>query len=92
VEDVTLLESTRGSQVTGTKYRENILEDKERQQSFKKAKEKQLGRYHRNAGVKIGDANPCERCVHTRQDCLVHNSRQVRLFFIFFPLLIMILL
>ena len=75
VEDATLLESTGGSQIVGTKCRENTSGDKERQQPFKKAKRKQPGRYHRNTGVKMEGANPCERYIHTRQDCLVHNSR-----------------
>ena len=30
--------------------------------------------------VKIGGANSYERCVYTRQDCLVHNSRWVTKF------------
>ena len=63
------------SQITGTKYKEINLEDKEGQQSSKKNKEKQLVRYYGDARVKMGDVNSCERCVCARQDCLVHNSR-----------------
>ena len=45
--------------------------DKEEQQPSKKAR----GKYYEGAAVKIGGANPCERCVSARQDCLVHPSR-----------------
>jgi len=75
VEDATFLESTGDSQVTGTKHKEVNSEDKEEQWPSKKAKGKKLEKYHGDAKVKIGGANPCERCVCARQDCLVYNSR-----------------
>jgi len=40
-----------------------------------KAKEKQLEKYYRDTRVKMENVNLCERYVHTKQDCLVHNSR-----------------
>ena len=37
-----------------------------------------MGSKHKEvAVVKMGGSNPCERCVCTRQDCLVHPSRWV---------------
>jgi len=65
----------KGSQVTGSKRKEVTAGDEEVQQSSKKAREKQSGKYYGGATVKMGDANPCERCVSARQDCLVHPSR-----------------
>ena len=35
----------------------------------------QPGKYYGGAVVKMGGSNPCERCVCTGQDCLVHPSR-----------------
>ena len=71
VEDATLLEGAERSQVVGSKCKEVVSGDKERHQLPKKAKEK----YYRDDTVKMGDANPCERYVCARQDCLVHYSR-----------------
>ena len=73
--DTTLLESTEGSHVTGSKCKEITSRDKKGQWPSKKAKGKQLGKYYGNTTVKIGDANSCERCISTRQDCLVYYSR-----------------
>ena len=70
-EEVTLLEGAEGSQVAGSKYKEVTTGDEERQQPSKKTR----GKYHRGATVKMGGSNPCERCVCTGQDCLVHLSR-----------------
>ena len=70
-EDTTLLESTEKSQVARSKHKEVTFRNEERQQPFKKARKK----YCRDAIVKIGSVNPCKRCIHTRQDCLVYNSR-----------------
>ena len=70
-EDNTLLKGTEGSQVTWSKHKKVFSRDKEGHQPSKKAKEK----YCSDNIVKMGDANPCERCVHARQDCLVHYSR-----------------
>ena len=70
-EEVTLLEGAEGSQVMGSKHKKIAAGDKEGQQPSKKAR----GKYHRDATVKMGGSNPCERCVCTRQDCLVHLSR-----------------
>jgi len=47
----------------GSKHKEIAAGDEEGQWPFKKAKRKQLGKYRRGAAVKIGSANPCERCV-----------------------------
>jgi len=65
----------KGSQVTGSKHKEVAAGDEEVQQPSKKAREKQSGKYCGDAIVKMGSANPCERCVSARQDCLVHPSR-----------------
>ena len=73
--DVALLEGAEGSQITGSKCKEINFRDKEKQQPPKKAKGKQPEKYHRDIRIKIGSTNPCERCVSTRQDCLVHYSR-----------------
>jgi len=70
-----LEEEAEGSQVAGSKRKEVATGDEEVQWPSKKARGKQLGKYHRGAAVKMGDANPCERCVSARQDCLVHHSR-----------------
>jgi len=74
-EEITLLEGAKGSQIVGSKYKEVITRDKERQWPSKKARGKQLGKYHGNATVKIGGTNSYKRCVSTGQDCLVHHSR-----------------
>jgi len=70
-EDATLLEGTKESQVIGSKHKEVASRDEKRHQSSKKAKEK----YCEDDIVKIEGANPCERYVHARQDCLVYYSR-----------------
>ena len=59
----------------GSKRKEVAVGNEEEQQPSKKARGKQLGKYHRGATVKMGGSNPCERCVCARQDCLVHPSR-----------------
>jgi len=74
-EEAILLERAEGSQVIESKCKEVATGDEEGQQSSKKARGKQLGKYHEGASVKIKSANPCERCVCARQDCLVHPSR-----------------
>jgi len=74
-EEAALLERAEGSQVVGSKHKEVAAGDEEEQWPSKKARGKQLGKYHRGAAVKIGGFNPCERCVCTGQDCLVHPSR-----------------
>lgn len=51
-----------------------FLASKTRLQLLKKAKEKQTKRYHRDDVVRMGGENPCERCVYTRQEYLVHNK------------------
>ena len=65
-EEATLLEGAEGSQVMGYKCKK---------QFSKKARGKQLGKYHRGTAVKMGSANLCERCVYARQDCLIHFLR-----------------
>jgi len=74
-ENTTFLESAEGSQIIKSKHKEVPLENDRDCQPSKKAKEKQLTKYHRNNRIKIGGANPCERCVCAGQNCLVHNSR-----------------
>jgi len=74
-EEATLLEGAEGFQVTGSKHKDIAAKDEEEQQPSKKAREKQPGKYHEGAAVKMGGANPCERCVSTGQDCLVHSLR-----------------
>jgi len=74
-EEATLLEGAEGSQVVGSKCKEVTAEDEEEQRPSKKAREKQPGKYCGGAAVKMGGAIPCERCVCTGQDCLVHPSR-----------------
>jgi len=66
-----LLEEAEGSQVTGSKYKEVTTRDKEGQWPSKKTR----GKYCRGAIVKMEGTNPCERCVSTGQNCLVHFSR-----------------
>ena len=74
-EEAALLEGAKGSQVAGSKCKEVATGDEEEQQPSKKARGKQPGKYRGGAAVKIGGATPCERCVCTGQDCLVHPSR-----------------
>ena len=76
--NITLLADTETFQVIGSKQKEitNISSKDEMEQwSPKKTKGKQLGKYCRNTTVKMGSVNPCEKCIHTRQNCLVYNSR-----------------
>ncbi len=75
VEDATLLEGTERSQIIESKHKEVPLEDDRDYWPFKKAKGKQPARYCRDNRVKIGSANPYERCVHAGQNCLVYSSR-----------------
>ena len=73
--EVVLLEGAEEFQIVGSKYKEIATRDKEGQWPSKKAKGRQLGKYCRGATVKMGGANPCERYVSIRQNCLVHSSR-----------------
>ena len=50
----------------GSKCKEVVTRDEEGQQPAKKTKGKQPGKYCGSAAVKMGDANPCERCVSSR--------------------------
>jgi len=70
-----LEEEAEESQVMGSKHKKITTGDKKGQWSSKKTREKQPGKYCRGATVKMGGTIPCERCVSTRQDCLVHPSR-----------------
>jgi len=74
-EEATLLERAEGFQVAGSKCKEVAAGDKEVQWPSKKARGKQPGKYCGGAAMKMEGANPCERCVSARQDCLVHPSR-----------------
>ena len=74
-EETILLEGAEESQITGSKHKKVVVRDKEEQQLFKKAREKQLEKYCKDTTVKMGGANSCERCVNARQNCLVHPSR-----------------
>jgi len=51
------------------------IAQKARREVEEKAWGKQPGKYCGGAAVKIGSVNPCERCVSTGQDCLVHSFR-----------------
>ena len=84
VEDIILLGDMEGSQVARTKHKKITSKDKEEQWPSKKNKRKQPAKYYGDAGVKIGCINLCGRCVYARQDCLVHNSKWVKNFFLFF--------
>jgi len=74
-EEAALLEEAEGFQVAGSKRKEVAAGDEEVQRPSKKARGKQLEKYHGGAAVKMGGANPCKRCVSAGQDCLVHSSR-----------------
>jgi len=74
-EEAGLLEGAEGSQAVGSKRKEVATGDEEEQRPSKKARGKQLEKYHGGAAVKMGGATPCERCVCAGQDCLVHPSR-----------------
>jgi len=74
-EEAALLEGAEGSQITESKCKKITSKNKERQWPFKKARGKQQGKYHGGAAVKIGGANLCERCMSTRQDCLIYHLR-----------------
>ena len=74
-EEAALLEGAEGSQAVGSKRKEVAAGDEEEQRPSKKARGKQLGKYRGGAAVKMGGSNPCERCLCTGQDCLVHPSR-----------------
>jgi len=73
--EAAILEGAEGFQVVGSKHKEVATRDKEGQWPSKKAKGKQQGKYCEDATVKMGNANPCERYVSARQNCLVHLSR-----------------
>jgi len=73
--NTTLLESAEEFQVVRSKCKEVSLEEDMDCWLSKKAKGKQLARYHGDLRVKMGNANFCERYVCAGQDCLVHNSR-----------------
>ena len=62
-EETALLERAEGFQVVGSKHKEVIIGDEEEQQPSKKARGKQLEKYHRGATVKMEGANPCEKCM-----------------------------
>jgi len=74
-EEAALLEGAEGSQVAGSKQKEVAARDEEVQWPSKKARGKQPGKYRGGVAMKMGGANPCERCVSTGQDCLVYPSR-----------------
>ena len=74
-EEATLLESTEGFQVAGSKHKEVISGDKKEQKLSKKIEGRQQGKYHSGTTVKMGGANPCKRCVSTKQNCLLYHSR-----------------
>ena len=74
-EEAALLDRAEGSQIAESKCKKVAAEDEEEQWLSKKARGKQLGKYHRGVAVKMGGSNLCKRCVCTRQSCLVHPSR-----------------
>jgi len=58
VKNAILLEDTEGFQIMRSKHKKTTSGDEERQWSFKKAKEKQPGKYHRDAGIKMVMSTP----------------------------------
>ena len=72
------------------KHKKATIEDKKEQWSSKKAKERKPEKYHGDARIKIEGDNLYKRCVHVGQDCLVHNSRWINKFLLYFFSLIMI--
>jgi len=56
----------------GSKHKKVATRDEEVQWPSKKAKGKQPVKYCKDATVKMGSTNLCERYVSARQDCLVH--------------------
>jgi len=62
-EEATILKEAEGFQVTGSKHKEVTTRDEEEQQLSKKARGKQLGKYCGDTIVKMGGANPYERCM-----------------------------
>jgi len=74
-EEAVLLEGAEGSQVIGSKHKEVTSGNEEGQSPSKKAKERQQGKYHKGAAVKMGGTNPCEKYISAGQDCLVYHSR-----------------
>jgi len=74
-EEAALLKGAEGFQIVESKHKEVTVRDEEEQWPSKKARGKQPGKYCGGTAVKMGGANPCKRCVSTRQDCLVYPSR-----------------
>ena len=89
--EAALLEGAEGFQVVEFKWKEITARDEEVQWPSKKARRKQLEKYHGDAVVKMGSANPCERCVCAGQDCLVHPSRWVIIYYTYYYFLIIFL-
>jgi len=58
------LEGAKGFQIVESKCKEVIPGDDRKYWPFKKTKGKQLARYYRNVGVKMGDANSYKMYVH----------------------------
>ena len=86
-EEAALLEGAERSQVAGSKCKEVAAGDKKGQWLTKKTRGKQPVKYHGGATAKMRGANPYERYMSTRQNCLVHFSRWV-----FFIILIIIII
>jgi len=57
-EEAALLERAEESQVVGSKCKKVATGNKEVQRSSKKARGKQLEKYHRGTTVKMGGSNP----------------------------------
>ena len=71
-----LAEDAKRFQIAESKHKEVFLGDDRDYWPFKKAKGKQLTRYYRDLGVKIGVLIPVKGvCILDRTDYLVHNSR-----------------
>jgi len=73
-EEAALLKEAEGSQITGSKHKEVTAGNEEGQQPSKKARGKQPGKYCRDATVKMGGSNSCERCVCT---CCRHKPLEL---------------
>ena len=90
-EEATLLEEAEGSQVAGSKCKEITARDKKGQWPFKKARGKQLGKYHRGAAVKMGVLTLARgMCVLGRIAwCIPQGEYLIIFFFIAAPLLVL---
>ena len=84
-EDATLLKGAEGFQITEYKCREAPPGDNADYQPSKKAKGKQPARYQGDMGIKLGEANPYERCVLACPSAINFRVHYLRNFIFGFP-------